>query len=93
MPVITKKNLLIFSPLFILIIYIAWFSLYDYKINNTGNGTYELRTHKITGASEMCLDNNSWVRVNIQGDKISIPAGTMMAIGSRAKPACSKWIP
>lgn len=41
----------------------------------------------------MCLDNNYWIRVNIQGDKTLIPAGTMMAICSRAKPACSKWIP
>jgi hypothetical protein len=93
MTVFTKKNILIFSPIFFLIIYFLWFSQYDYTTQNAGSGTYDLRTHKITGASEMCLDNNSWIRVNIQGDKISIPAGTMMTIGSRAKPVCLKWIP
>ncbi len=90
MPLITKKNTLIFVPIFILIIYFAWFSQYEYTTKKIGGGTYQLRIHKITGVSEMCLDENSWARVKIQGDKITIPAGTVMTIG---KPSCIKWIP
>lgn len=93
MSAINKKNILFLLPLLIVPIYFIWFLQYDYKTTKTGSTAYELRTHKITGASEICLEENSWVRVKIQGEKITIPAGTVMAIGSRANPSCSRWLP